>query len=498
LNNFQSDLDRVSESQKVCDNIKDFIEQALKKEEFKSMVSQISSCLDIPESVIKLKIKKLFNSKNDYKKGKFKIRSSYFGIISNYCISIILLIINVIPKPKQKNKSFDLIIDDINELEQASRFYKIVSKLNSSLMIVRPHLKVKGKKSIFKKIKNKNLNKIRNNFFLKSKVNISSNFNVVKLLNKYLILSLKNKIDFSFYLRVIITSYLRYSSIFETNKAKYLIQDRFFETCSIKNYLFKKKGGRFSCCTQIHLVESTLGLFSDIDVFFSFGKETDSLNKFNKLGGRVAKSIPVGSHKMEQLWHSKNKDLKKKEDIDILIIGINPTSNPTSWFNITDEMRVNLLEFLKWIKKISIQNPKYNIIYKHHPNFPENSILDNEENEILKNSYVKKIIKSSNMEINTYDYMNRSKIILSYGSSMILEGISEKKNCFFVSPHKNTSVFFNDLQYLNKIIIKNYDDLKKKIKLVLEDNKNVELFNDEICLNSQNVSDKIVKFLNTP
>ena len=129
MNNFQSDLDRVSESQKVCDNIKDFIEQALKKEEFKSMVSQISSCLDIPESVIKLKIKKLFNSKNDYKKGKFKIRSSYFGIISNYCISIILLIINVIPKPKQKNKSFDLIIDDINELEQASRFYKIVSKL---------------------------------------------------------------------------------------------------------------------------------------------------------------------------------------------------------------------------------------------------------------------------------------------------------------------------------------------------------------------------------
>jgi hypothetical protein len=489
MNNFQ--INRASESQKVCDNIKDFIEQALKKEDFKSMVSQISSCLDIPESVIKLKLKRLFGSKHDYKKRKFKIQSSYFEIILNYCISIILLIINVIPKPKQKIKSFDLIIDDINELEQASRFYKIVSKLNSSLMIIRPHLK--GKKPIFKKINNKNLNKIKNNFFLKSKVNINSNFNVVKLLNKYLILSLKNRIDFSYFLRVIITSYLKYSSIFETNKSKYLIQDKFFETCSIKNYLFKKKGGRFSCCTQIHLVESTLGLFTDIDVFFSFGKETDSLNKFNKLGGRVAKSIPVGSHKMEQLWHNKNKDLKKKKDIDILIIGI----NPTSWFNISDEMRVNLFEFLKWIKKISIKNPKYNIIYKHHPNFPENSILDNEENEILKNSYVKKVIKSSNMEINTYDYMNRSKIILSYGSSMIVEGISEKKNCFFVSPHKNTEVFFNDLQYLNKIIIKNYDDLKIKIKLILEDNKNVELLNDEICLNSQNVSDKIIKFLNT-
>lgn len=143
MNNFK--IDRAGESQQVCDNIKDFIEQTSKKEVFKGMVSQISSCLDIPESVITLKIKRLFRSKYDYKKGNFKIRNSYFEIILNYFISIILLIINVIPKPKQKNKSFDLIIDDINELEQASRFYKIVSKLNSSLMIIRPHLK--GKKT---------------------------------------------------------------------------------------------------------------------------------------------------------------------------------------------------------------------------------------------------------------------------------------------------------------------------------------------------------------
>ena len=37
----------------------------------------------------------------------------------------------------------------------------------------------------------------------------------------------------------------------------------------------------------------------------------------------------------------------------------------------------------------------------------------------------------------------------------------------------------------------------KKIISALKDNKNVELPNDEICLNSQNVSDKIIKFLNT-
>ena len=99
--------------------------------------------------------------------------------------------------------------------------------------------------------------------------------------------------------------------------------------------------------------------------------------------------------------------------------------------------------------------------------------------------------------MDAYDFMERSKIILSYGSSMILEGISSKKNCFFVSPHNNGSIHFSNLNYINKIIIKNYEDLEKKLKLVLEDKKSIDLSNDEICLNSKNVSDKIVKFMNS-
>ena len=79
MNNFQ--IDRNGESQQVCENIKDFIEQTSEKEDFKGMASQISSCLDIPENVIKLKIKRLFRSKYDYKKGNFNIRSSYLEII---------------------------------------------------------------------------------------------------------------------------------------------------------------------------------------------------------------------------------------------------------------------------------------------------------------------------------------------------------------------------------------------------------------------------------
>ena len=88
------------------------------------------------------------------------------------------------------------------------------------------------------------------------------------------------------------------------------------------------------------MVESTISLYSDFDIFFSYGNEQDSLKKFNKLGGRVIKSVPVGSHKMEYLWHDKNKIYTSK-DIDILVIGI----NPISWFHISKDMQENLLSF---------------------------------------------------------------------------------------------------------------------------------------------------------
>lgn len=487
MNNFK--IDRNSENQQVFEKIKFLIDQESNNRDFKKLIDDLSSSLDLPKDVVNLKVKRLFRSKYDYEKSCFKLKISYFKLFLNYCISILLLIINSIPKPKYKKIFLKLIIDDINELDQAKRFYKITSKLENSLMIIKYPLK--GSSQIFHKINNKNLKKIRSNFFLKCKVELKSNFDLIKILSEFFILSLKKKIDFCYFLRHIIMPYLKYSSIFEIYKADYLIQDRFFATCSIKNYLFKKKGGKFSCCTQIHLAESTISLYSDIDILFTYGKEQDTMKKFNKLGGRVDKSVPVGSHKMEFLWHDKNKIYEKK-DIDILIIGI----NPISWFHISKDMQENLYRFLNWIKMISIKNPKYNIIYKHHKNFPENSKEDRDENLILKGSSIKKIIRSSS-NMDAYDFMERSKIILSYGSSMILEGISSKKNCFFVSPHNNGSIHFSNLNYINKIIIKNYEDLEKKLKLVLEDKKSIDLSNDEICLNSKNVSDKIVKFMNS-
>ena len=99
--------------------------------------------------------------------------------------------------------------------------------------------------------------------------------------------------------------------------------------------------------------------------------------------------------------------------------------NPSSFYWVTNPSRENYYTYLKWMKNISIKNPKLNIIYKHHPNFHQYS--SEEEDEILKNSNIKKIISTNNINENSYDFLFNSKICLSYGSTMILEGIGAIK-----------------------------------------------------------------------
>ena len=481
-------IDKEYNNLKACDEIKNFIDREANNDEFNFMSKQLFDCLNIPEKVIKLKIKRILKSKYDFKKGTFELQGSFLKIILDYLITIGLLIFNAIPKRKKEKKNYELIIDDINEIDQAERFIKIISKLKSSLMIIKPSLK--GKKSFFDKINHDKLTKIKSNFFFNSNVKLNSKTKILKLISIFLFVSIKKKINFVHFLKLIMITYLRYSNIFENYKSKVLIQDRFFGTCSIKNFLFKKNGGKYSCCTQIHLIESTISLFSDMDVLFSLGDEQDSMNKLKKLGGRVEKSLPMGSHKMEYLWHDNNKKNFEK-DIDILIIGL----NPISWFDISYDMQTDLFKFLKWMREISVKNPNYKIIYKHHPNFKYDTKYDYKENEIIKGSRIEKIKKLQKNNLSTYEYMARSKIVLSYGSTMVIEGMSNNNNCFFVCPSERSSIHFSDLKYLDRIIIKNFDDLEKKVETTIIKDSNFERVDTKICLDSKRVSNRIFEFV---
>ena len=104
--------------------------------------------------------------------------------------------------------------------------------------------------------------------------------------------------------------------------------------------------------------------------------------------------------------------------------------------------------FLKFVKKY----PNLNILIKHHPNYK----FDNRERKIIKKeTNIQTIINPEN-NFNSYHFLFKSKLILSFGSTMILEGLGAGKNCFYLDPDAKNSTFFNYLDYLNKKRVKKF------------------------------------------
>ena len=263
------------------------------------------------------------------------------------------------------------------------------------------------------------------------------------------------------------------------------MEDRFYNTCSIRNYYFKKFGGILTSTPQKNILETCISYYIDTDIFFSLAEEKYSGQRIKILGGNIKKTIPVGSFFLEHDWYSRKRDHKSIPKIDILFMGM----NPNDWLYINNENYYNYEHLNRsWIKKISLQYPKLNIKIKHHANFAgseyENNFFKNTNVEILEN-------KSINF---SYGYMNNSKIIFSFGSTTTLEAISMHKAGYFIDPFGRGKNFYYGLKNLDKIRIKNYSQLNRIIKENLFLLKKVNLKKKEYCLKSDNVSNRVFKF----
>ena len=223
-------------------------------------------------------------------------------------------------------------------------------------------------------------------------------------------------------------------------------------------------------------------MFSDLDVLLTLGNETDSIKKIKILGGNVQSSIPCGSLRMESELVNENL-IEKLQPIDILIIGL----NDNIWKYTSKITQEIYYEQISWLKKISLKYPNLNIIYKHHPNFKKDKL----EEKILSNTNIKVIIKPEK-NLNSYHYLMKSKVSLSFGSTMILEGLGLGKKCFFLDPDLQNNTFFGGLSYLDPFRIKSLKDLEEIVikNLVLKEN-DIKFNSDKFCLPYSTVSKKI-------
>jgi hypothetical protein len=479
INDFR--IDPKSDSLENVKRIRNYIENFSNNSQIKLLINKTSEILEIPDEIINQKFKYVLYTKFSFLKDqpKFDLKLKKFNIILYFLYFIVLFFFNFFffKKKKIDKKKVDVILDYVENIDNINRFKKLLLKFNSSLIITKKKL---------------NITKQDNFIILEPKIVISNKilYNKKKKLLKLLIdltwSSFKYDIKLIDIFFLIINTAIKYDSIFNLYKSKFLFYDRIYHSCSLRNFLFKKNGGLNALCFQSHIAEATISVFADIDTLITFGNECDTKKKLVFLGGIVNKIHHCGSLRME--FELQNEILSKQiKPIDILVIGL----NPANWRGTSENILKIYYEQMSWVLKILEDFPMINLIYKHHPNFRGDSL----ETRLIKDKNIKVIVNTKD-HTNTYHYVLKSNLILSFGSTMIIECQSLKKKCFFLDPdYKNTS-FFGDLDYLNELRIKSYSELKTIIKtnLTKEGEKNI-LNSDKYCLSHQAVSERVYKYL---
>ena len=471
LDNFK--LDKDKDSNEIYLNLKKDIDEYTNQKEHKKYIEELSKILSIPNQIINLKFKRLIYNDFNLNTANFNNKYNFFKILSQFLFFFIFLcFIKIFGKNNFVQKKFDIIVDEIDGIIQFNKFYKIITKFKNPIIFTK-------NKNVQREVKNQGIAAVRYNRILPNKVLLKKNF--FTIIDFYLQIFLKNvKIKenyFIYYLRILLSA-IKNKTLFSKAISEIVLQDRFYINCPIKNFFFKKNGGKKIISCQNHLAESGICFYSDIDLLFSFGNEKESEKKLRIFGSRIDGSVPVGSLAMERRYYIEDKkNLEESSEIDLLIIGITPPH-----LNTSNKIYEGYNKYLKWIKDFSEEKPDIKILYKHHASFA--GYL--KEEEIFKSSNVKILLKG-----NTYSYFKKSKVLVSFGSTMILEGLSLKKKCFFANPDNCLSTYYSYHEYDKNFFLNSYKDFYENILSSLNSLETEKVNFDRMCLESGDVSDKI-------
>ena len=446
------------------------------------LIKKISSNFDIPTAILRQKFNQIIFRNFDFKFNKFKsvnlnkIIIDFFKFYSLVMVAIFGHILLRLYKVKKKN--FDLLCNKIFSQLEIDRYTNLVKNFESSCLL--------GNFASKKKIKNEFYFKFNKFLIGNSSIPLSKKFYLLILGSKIFYKSITSKTNLFPIFINLIYDVLKSNYIFTHINAKYYLNNRFYDTSPIFNYYFKNNGGLITSCTQKNICAIPLSCFVFSDVMFTLGKDQGEI--CNKLGGEIKILKPVGSLFMEDQWFRKEHDLKRVPNSDILIIGINTFFNNRHHVNyVFDKNYYDI--FLNWLLKLSNDYPDKKIILKHHVDYAK----DPKEFEILNKISNIKVVVDHDSENGTYAYAFKSKIILSFASTMIVEMLGHERKAYFLDPNLEGDQWFRDVKYLDFFRIKNYKDLKSKIE---ETHNEISIDKkDYYCLESSESSKKISDFL---
>ncbi len=447
-----------------------------------SLIKELSKNTKVPVKILEQKSNQVLYRNFDFKNNKFKYLKLRFILI--YFLKFLLLtILSLIGQftlklVKIKQKNYDLLCDNVFSQLDVDRYSKLIKYFNKVCLL--------GSYKKEKKIKKEEYYKY--NKFLIGRSDFSFEQKIFFLFFGFKIFyySLRYKINLFLIFLDVVYDLLKSSHLLSAIKSKFFITQKFYGTSPIFNYYFKKKGGKITACTQKNLCNLSLSPFVFTDVMFTLGKNQGKI--CNSLGGYIKYFKPVGSLFMEDAWFKKKRDIKDVPEADILILGINTLYNNSHYINNSyDESYYGF--YLKWIQKLSSEFSQKKIIIKHHKDYTE----DIRETNLIRNSNINVMIenKSSN---SSYGWAFKSKIVLSFCSTMIIELLGHGKDAYYIDPHLKGEQWFKDVRNLKKYRLGSYKAIrslinKRKKKLVKKSER------DHYCLNSRNTSKEISKFL---
>lgn len=456
-----------------------FINNIVEDKNFTNFSFCIAREFKIPINVIKFETKSFLLKNHDFKIGTFsKIFKLIYLPLSIFKFFFFLIFINLFSINYKKNKKVEIIFDEILSEDELIRNLSFFKKFKTYKIICSQ--KLKNDKNYF--IYNKHIG-VCKRFLIK---NIFS----ILFRQTFIIfcLSIKAKVNFfPIYLNHL-KKIIKYETIFNVYRADFLFQERPYTTSAIKNYIFKKYGGKKTCCTQrilFHLGQT--GCYIHTDILFCLGKKTAKILKIT--GSKIKKVIPIGSTVFYNKWLNSKKI--KTDSIDIIHL----SGNDAPKFKTDNKYLKNYYEQLNWLKRLSLDFPKLKIVIKHHEN---NKVNDKKELEIIKDTKIIRILDPTKPgKINySYGYAINSKIRLTWCSTMAYELIGHGYPCFFLDPKMQNNAFLHKFKYNKNFRISSYEDLKKKVNKIANIKSKIMIKNkDDFCLKSENILNKIIYFL---
>ena len=441
---------------------------------------------DIPVNTLKDETNKIIYQSFNFYRSSFSSELKITRIFKHFLISLSIsawhILSFLIFLNKKKKNSYDLICDSVIHQLDVDRYLSLVKNFKRVCFLGPVNYKSKNRNVKIECFKFNKLFLGCTNFSFKKRLLI------LLLIFRILKISIFYRVNLFYFFNILIYKVFKYNHIYNNITSKYYIIGKFYDTSAVQNYYFHKNDGQVASCYQKNLCEFSISCFIFTDVLFTLGYSHGKI--CNKIGGKIKHFSPVGSLYMENLWFKKKRDLRNIPSSDILLVGLNVTPDLTArTYHINEDFHTSYYKYISWFKKISKEFPNKKILLKHR----KNTTIDPVETKILENSNIKVLTKDKSLN-GTYAYAHKSKLLFSFGSTMIMELLGSGKQGYYVDPELKNLQWYRGVKFLKSYRLKSYSEIKK-IVLAKKHNKKISgRISKYFCLNSKDTSKRIANY----